>query len=171
MEQIGLISSSNGESFNNQLLNFSESYQIKKEKTREKVSEWRKKQIDIKNVTGYVPVSNPSKVKESKVKESKVNKDGEATSEFYPFSEFWNDYGKKTDLKKCQLKWNKISNSDRGKIKDYLPAYKKLTPEIKYRKNPATFLNNECWNDEIIFNSDSKDITKTDYKVSDLIFT
>lgn len=73
MEQIGLIFSSNGESFNNQLLNFSETYQIKKEKTREKVSEWRKKQLDTKNVTSYVPVSNPPKVKESKVKESKVS--------------------------------------------------------------------------------------------------
>jgi hypothetical protein len=73
IEQIGLISSSNGESFNEQLLNFSEKYQIKKEKTREKVLQWRKKQIDIKNVTGYVPVSNPRKVKLSKIKESKIN--------------------------------------------------------------------------------------------------
>lgn len=67
IEQIGLISSSNGESFNEQLLNFSEKYQINKEKTREKVAEWRQRQLDAKNVTSYVPVSNPPKVKESKV--------------------------------------------------------------------------------------------------------
>ena len=77
MEEIGLVSSSNGESFNNQILNFSETYQIKKEKTREKVSEWRKKQLNIKNVTSYVPVSNLPKVNESKVNESKVNESKE----------------------------------------------------------------------------------------------
>ena len=68
MEQIDLIQSSNGESFNKQLLNFSESYKIKKEKTRKKVSEWRDRQENAKSVTSYVPVSNPSKVKLSKVK-------------------------------------------------------------------------------------------------------
>ena len=71
MEQIGIISSNNGETFNKQLLNFSEKYQIKKEKTREKVSQWRKKQDDAESVTGYVPISNPRKVKKSKVKENK----------------------------------------------------------------------------------------------------
>ena len=71
MEQIGLISTKNGESFNNELLNFSEKYQIKKEKTRERVSEWREKQKDIENVTRYERVSNTPKVKESKVNKSK----------------------------------------------------------------------------------------------------
>ena len=74
MEEIELICSNNGETFNNNLLNFSETYQIKKEKTRKKVSEWRENQKVKKNVTDYVPVSNPPKVNESKVKESKVNK-------------------------------------------------------------------------------------------------
>ena len=71
LEEIGLVSSSNGETFNEQLLNFSEKYQIKKEKTREKVAEWRKKQADTESVTSYVPVSNPPKVKESKVNKIK----------------------------------------------------------------------------------------------------
>ena len=43
LEEIGLICTKNGETFNENLLNFSEKYKIKKEKTREKVSEWRKK--------------------------------------------------------------------------------------------------------------------------------
>jgi hypothetical protein len=74
MESLDIISSSNGETFNKQLLNFSEKYQIKKEKTRNKVSEWRENQADAKTVTGYVSIRNAPKVKESKVKESKVNK-------------------------------------------------------------------------------------------------
>jgi hypothetical protein len=71
MEEIGIISSKNGESFNENILNYSESYQIKKEKTRKKISEWREKQQDKKNVTSYETVSNPPKVKLSKVKLSK----------------------------------------------------------------------------------------------------
>jgi len=73
MEQIDLISSNNGETFNKQLLNFSEKYQIKKEKTRKKVSEWREKQKVTENVTSYVSVRNEPKVKESKVNVIKKN--------------------------------------------------------------------------------------------------
>jgi hypothetical protein len=70
MEEIGIISSSNGDSFNKELLNYSEKYQIRKEKNAKKVAEWRLKQ---QNVTGYEPVSNLPKVKLSKVNKSKVN--------------------------------------------------------------------------------------------------
>lgn len=73
MEEIDLISSNNGETFNKQLLNFSEKYQIKKEKNAKRISEWRENQTVSENVTHYESVSNARKVKESKVKESKVN--------------------------------------------------------------------------------------------------
>lgn len=73
MEQIGIISSNNGETFNKQLLNFSEKYQIKKQKNNDRISEWREKQKDTENVTRYERVSNTPKVKLSKVKESKVS--------------------------------------------------------------------------------------------------
>lgn len=71
MEQIELISSTNKETFNEQLLNFSEKYQIRKEKTRNKVKEWRDNQVVKNNVTGYEIICNDDKVKESKVNESK----------------------------------------------------------------------------------------------------
>lgn len=85
MEEIGLISSSNGETFNEQLLNFSEKYKIKKEKNAKKISEWREKQTDTKNVTSYEPVCNQPKVKESKVN----NK--------YIYSEFYDSEISQTD--------------------------------------------------------------------------
>jgi len=72
MYEIDILSVKNGEVFSETLLNFSEKYKIKKEKTRKKVAQWRSKQSDKKSVTGYVPVSNPRKVKLSKVKLSKV---------------------------------------------------------------------------------------------------
>jgi hypothetical protein len=35
------------------------------------------------------------------------------------------------------------------KIFDTLPRYIVSTPDVKFRKNPTTYLNNESWNDEI----------------------
>ena len=75
MESIELISSNNGETFNNNLLNFSGKYKIKKEKTRERVSQWRERQELKKNVTCYESVCNTDKVNKSKVKEIKETKE------------------------------------------------------------------------------------------------
>lgn len=72
MESLGLIHSSNDETFNKQLLNFSEKYKIKKENNAKRISEWREKQTVTENVTRNESVRNTAKVKESKVKESKV---------------------------------------------------------------------------------------------------
>ena len=68
MESIGIVCSSKGESFNEQLLNFSEKYQIKKEKNRIRIANFRAKQEDV---THYESVGNTPKVKISKVKVSK----------------------------------------------------------------------------------------------------
>lgn len=71
MYEIGILSIKNGDVFNENILKFSQKYQIKKEKTRIRVSEWRESQGDKKNVTSYKRVRNTPKVKESKVKENK----------------------------------------------------------------------------------------------------
>lgn len=75
MEEIGLIQSNNGETFNEQLLNFSEKYQVKKEKNKIRLQEWRENQRNTKNETHYESVSNTPKVNESKGNESKGNID------------------------------------------------------------------------------------------------
>jgi glycerol-3-phosphate cytidylyltransferase-like family protein len=66
---------------------------------------------------------------------------------------FWNEYDKKVDKDKCKKKWEKLSESDKNKIFEHLPLYKKSTPDKTYRKNPETYLNNKSWNDEIIDNT------------------
>lgn len=58
LEEIGLISSQNGQTFNIKLLNFREIMSEKKQKTKERVSQWREKQKVIKNVTHNEPVGN-----------------------------------------------------------------------------------------------------------------
>jgi len=82
METIDIISSNNGETFNKQLLNFSEKYKIKKEKNAKRISEWRDNQEDTKNVTHYESVRNTPKVKLSKVKLSKEENIKEKTQHF-----------------------------------------------------------------------------------------
>jgi hypothetical protein len=71
MEEIGLISSNNGETFNEKLLNFSKKYQIKKEQNRERVQKFRDNQVVSENVTHYngitKRISNAPKVNKSKV--------------------------------------------------------------------------------------------------------
>ena len=68
MEEIGIISSSNGDSFNKQLLNYAQTYQIKKENNAKRIADWRLKQ---ENVTRSECVRNTSKVNRSKVNRSK----------------------------------------------------------------------------------------------------
>jgi hypothetical protein len=76
LEELQLIQSDNGESFNERILNFAGKYKIKSEKNAERVAQWRDKQAVTNNVTHYTDVTlqdcNIDKVKEIKVKESKV---------------------------------------------------------------------------------------------------
>jgi hypothetical protein len=72
MEEIDLISSNNGETFNKQLLNFSEKYQISKEKNAKRISQWRENQSVSENVTRSERVRDADKLNKSKVNKSKV---------------------------------------------------------------------------------------------------
>lgn len=65
------------------------------------------------------------------------------------FAEFWDMYGKKTGREQCERKFKKLRACDIEKIFEALPRYIASTPDIQYRKNPATWLNQKCWNDEI----------------------
>lgn len=116
MESLGIISSNNSETFNKQLLNFSEKYQIKKEKNAKKISEWREKQQDTKNVTGYEPVCNHPKVKESKVNVYKEKSKKEMLSkiqeEFYDhLKSFVGEFSKET-LREFYDYWSEPNKSE-----------------------------------------------------------
>jgi len=67
MEEIGLIQTNNGETYNIQLMRFSEKYQIKKEKTAKRISEFRERQTITEDVTHNELVCNAAKGKERKV--------------------------------------------------------------------------------------------------------
>lgn len=66
------------------------------------------------------------------------------------FNQFWNEYDKKVNRVKCEKIWNKINPDVYPVIFAHITAYVKATPDKKFRKNPETYLYNQCWNDEII---------------------
>jgi hypothetical protein len=65
------------------------------------------------------------------------------------FEYFWNFYGKKIDKDKCQKKWLKLTTTDKAKIFETVQNYVKVNSDYVFRKNPLTYLNGKCWNDEI----------------------
>lgn len=63
------------------------------------------------------------------------------------FEEFYDKYGNKVGKKQAQNTWNRMRKADRQLAYNYIYTYKsKLKPgtELKY---PATYLDQEPWND------------------------
>lgn len=107
MESLGILSSNNGETFNKQLLNFSEKYQIKKQKSAERIKQWRENQEVTENVTDSVHVSNSPKDNISKVKLSKGNSD-EIKNLIFPF-----------DSKEFKLSWEVLIKTKKWRKKEF----------------------------------------------------
>lgn len=66
------------------------------------------------------------------------------------FAQFWESYDKKVGKDKSFKKWKALTDEERAEILEYVPRYVEVTPDKAYRKDPVTFLNNRCWEDEII---------------------
>lgn len=75
------------------------------------------------------------------------------------FDEFWILYDKKIDKSKCELKFSKLKKEEIENILNVVKNYVISTPDVKYRKNPLTWLNRECWNDEIQTESKNQELT------------
>ena len=73
------------------------------------------------------------------------------------FDLFWKMYDKKVgDKKAIEKKWDSIKEADRALMLIHLPLYKTSQPNKKYRKDPSSYLNQKAWNNEIIFDNESK---------------
>lgn len=85
------------------------------------------------------------------------NKDKEITNtSAFEFDLFWNIYNKKVDKDKCLKLWNKINPKEIPFILEQAKLYVNANTDIQYRKNPLTWINGKCWNDEIINKSINK---------------
>ena len=70
----------------------------------------------------------------------------------FDFEKFWDVYDKKVEKPAAEKAWKKLSMDDDlfALIIDAAKKYQAATPDKTYRKNPATWLNGKCWNDEIV---------------------
>lgn len=91
-----------------------------------------------------------AKTQASTENESEVETESKNGTIKIDFEVFWNLYNKKIERKHTQKKWDSLSVKAQEKIIDILPRYIIANHDLKYRKNPMTFLNRECWNDEIV---------------------
>ena len=66
------------------------------------------------------------------------------------FEVFWDVYDKKIDRSKCWAKFSKLKESEQNAILLNVQDYVAANPETQFRKNPLTYLNGRCWEDEII---------------------
>ncbi len=100
---------------------------------------------------GKRPAERPAK-EPTNDQQTTTTKEGKEGKELLvrEFEKFWTQYDKKQDRKKCFAKWKRLSQSDKDKIFQTLPAYIASTPDKQFRKNPLTYLNGEAWNDEVM---------------------
>lgn len=66
------------------------------------------------------------------------------------FDDWWNTFNKKRGRKKAEAKWNKLSDKDKVACMNATPIYVASIEDKQFQKDPLTYLNGECWNDEII---------------------
>lgn len=72
------------------------------------------------------------------------------TVEIYPtFDDFWNLYDLKEDKKDCIKKWGKLTQSEKELIMLYIEPYKLSLSDLKYQRNPVTFINKRTWENEL----------------------
>lgn len=93
-----------------------------------------------------------------KVRLGEVSKDNIESVCVFSFDDFWNMYANKVDRKKCKAKYKRLSVDEQCAIMDTLPKYVEnsfLDGKYPTRKNPLTYLNGECWNDEIIVSKEN----------------
>ena len=86
--------------------------------------------------------SESEAIREEKKKEDKIKREKR-------FESFWNLYNKKSGMKTANAKFHLLKESEIDLIFKTLPKYIQSTPDLKYRKNPSTYLNQNTWNDEI----------------------
>lgn len=68
------------------------------------------------------------------------------------FDSFWEAYDKKVGRAAAWRTWRRLelSAETRTRIREAVPRYVAATPDKQYRKHPATWLNQQSWDDEVI---------------------
>lgn len=155
IDEFSLFTKIDGSFYSESLLRRMGQVEARREKARESAKvRWERNA----NALQTQSERNAIKGKEKKGKEKKSITPASAgdTADLSPaepwkaeFEQFWNAYAKKTGRPACETKFRKLRAEDRALILERVPAYVASTPEVKYRKNPLTYLNGRHWEDEI----------------------
>jgi len=104
---------------------------------------------------GKAPVTQTSRTRNADVTQTSTEEEGnkETKKEIetcLTFERFWEMYGKKGNRKTSEARFNKVSEANRVLIAKNLEAYVISTPDKQFRKDAQSWLNMECWNDEVM---------------------
>jgi dipeptidyl aminopeptidase/acylaminoacyl peptidase len=102
---------------------------------------------ELKNVKNRVLIQYLYSMDTESQEEEEEEEEEEYKSD--EFEIFWNSYGKKVDRVKCEKAWKKLKKQEIEKILETINRYVGANPDIQYRKNPLTYLNGKCFNDEL----------------------
>lgn len=114
--------------------------------------------VGYESVTSGLPLvtqtePNSKATNNYKTKNYETNLKDKTDVSVFDFNSFWYMYDKKKGRKKCEEKYAKLTESEKSLIKQSLQAYVSSTNTdgtYPSRKDPLTYLNGECWNDEIM---------------------
>jgi hypothetical protein len=79
------------------------------------------------------------------------------------FETLWILYGKKGNRKTSLQKFNKLNKANLALLKNHLPKYVQSTPDLQYRKGLQSYIEKECWNDEITTNGNYYETAKNNH--------
>ena len=110
-----------------------------------------------------------SKVKESKVKERNNGKQLLSSKQQEGFDLFYDAYGKKIAPNDAKKAWKKISPELYDKIILSAEKANRSNHDKQYQKNPSTWLNGGCWDDEIITTVIEKQDEEPEYSQDEIM--
>jgi len=113
---------------------------------REAKSEIPAPEVAVERTCVHVQARGEGKGKEGKGTEVVVGDVG-----VWPgFDDWWDLYGKKADRKKCEMRWGRLGQVEREAIMEHTRLYVTVGRggDVRYRRDPGTYLNNENWKDE-----------------------
>ena len=97
---------------------------------------------DERHVIGVEPSAS---VKAKPASESSASSEKAAA-----FEAFWTAYDKKRSRVTAEKAWQKLDASLHATATAAARAYAAATPDKQFRKDPTTWLNQRCWEDEIV---------------------
>ena len=104
---------------------------------------------ELKQVKNRVLIQYLYSMDTESQKEEEEEQEEEEEYKSDEFEIFWNAYNKKVDRSKTEKAWIKLKKQEVKKILESVDQYVKANPDLQYRKNPLTYLNGKCFNDEI----------------------